>query len=80
MITDAILVPVFEAVAYVMGLLPRGGSLPLPPLTPLWTVLAQVESLVPIMGPLYAGLGLLSAAVVFVTVRLVLVAWNLVWP
>lgn len=80
MITDAVMTPVLSAVTWVLGLLPVGSPLPLPALDGFWSLVAQVDSLVPIWPVLYAALGLLAAGMVFVTVRLVLTVWNLVWP
>jgi hypothetical protein len=80
MIVDAIAAPILAIVQWALGLLPRGEALPLPDSSGLWELLAGFDSLVPIWPVLYAGLGLLSAAVVFVTIRIVLTVWNLIWP
>lgn len=80
MVTDALLAPLLAAVQLVVGWLPDGDPVSVPGLGPVWLAVAQVDSLVPVMGPLVAMLGLLSAVVVFLVVRLVLVVWNLVYP
>jgi hypothetical protein len=80
MVTDALLAPLLALVAKVVGWLPDGNALPLPSLTPLLTVIGQVDSLVPIAGPLAVVCTILAAGAVFVLVRLVLTVWNLIWP
>lgn len=80
MVTDALLAPLLALVGKVLGWLPDGSSLPLPSLAPLMTVIGQVDSLVPIAGPLYLICTLLAAGAVFVLVRLLLTVWNLIYP
>lgn len=80
MITDALLSPLIAAVRSVLELLPVGTAPNLPSLQPVWDLIGGLDSLVPIVGPLLFMLGLLSGVVVFVTVRLVLTLWNLIWP
>ncbi|MEN1974662.1 hypothetical protein AAHH18_06025 [Cellulomonas sp. P4] len=80
MITDALLAPILAAVQWVVDLLPEGQALNIGPVEVAWKAVRQADSLVPIMGPTVAMLGLLSAVVVFVIVRLLLTVWNLIWP
>lgn len=79
MITDALLAVVSTLASWIDAALPDG-HLSLPSLGGLGTVLGKVDSLVPIAGPLAAAVLVLSAVVVFVALRLILVLWNLVWP
>lgn len=80
MIVDAILAPLLAAVSWALGLLPEGAPLDLPTLSPLWSAVSMLDSIVPIIGPLTVMLGLLSFGAVFVVVRLVLTVWNLIYP
>lgn len=80
MVIDALLAPLLAAVASVVDLLPAGAPLPLPSAAPVWSLVQQVDSLIPIMGPLTVMLGVLSFVLVFVGVRLVLTVWNLIYP
>lgn len=80
MVTDAVLAPLLAMVQAVVGWLPEGQPLTVAPIDSVWLAIAQVDSLVPIMGPLIAMLGVLSAVVVFIAVRLVLTVWNLIYP
>ena len=80
MITDALLAPLLAVVQTVVNLLPTGSPLSIGPVDALWTAVRQADSLVPVMGPLVAMLGVLAAAIAFVIVRLVLTVWNLIWP
>jgi hypothetical protein len=79
-ITDALLSPLLAVVSAVVDMLPTGTPLSIGPVSTLWTAVRQFDSLVPVMGPLTAMLGILSAVVAFVVVRLVLTVWNLIWP
>jgi hypothetical protein len=78
-ITDALLGAALAVWNYAVGLLPDG-HLSLPSTSGLSTVLGQVDSLVPILGPLQLALTILSAVGVFIAVRLVLVVINIIWP
>jgi hypothetical protein len=78
-ITDALLAVASTIAGWIAALLPSG-HLTIPGSGPLVTVLGQLDSLVPIAGPLTAGVGVLAAVLAFVVVRLVLVLWNLIWP
>lgn len=80
MVVDALLAPLLSVVEWVLGLLPAGKALPLPNLTALWNLVAVADSIIPIMGPLLVGLGLLAFGAVFVVVRIVLTVWNLIYP
>lgn len=80
MITDAVLAPIIAAVRYFIGLLPTGQPLQLPSLGPVWDLIARVDSLVPILGPLQVMLAVLALGAVFIVVRLGLTLWNLIWP
>jgi hypothetical protein len=64
---------------FAVGLLPTG-HLDLPGASGLADVLGGVDSLIPIRGPLLLALGVLSAVVVFVVVRVVLIVINIVLP
>jgi hypothetical protein len=79
-ITDALVAPLLAVVSWVVGKLPSGHALALPSLDELWQTVAQVDSLVPVYGPLQVMLGVLALGAVFVVVRLVLTVWNLIWP
>lgn len=79
MITDALLSFAGWLAGVVGGILPDG-HLSLPAVGGVTTWIAKVDSLVPVTGVLSVALGVLAAVVLFVTVRLVLVVWNLVWP
>jgi hypothetical protein len=81
MITDAIVGWVLSAVSAAINLLPDGQPVSgMPGVGPLLLWLGRVDSLVPISGPLTFAMGVLGAGVAFVAVRLILTAWNLVWP
>lgn len=80
MVTDAILAPLLAVVQWVVDMLPTGQSLSLGPVDGLWTAVRQFDSLIPVMGPVVVMLGLLSAVVAFVVVRLILTVWNLIYP
>ncbi len=80
MVIDKLLAPLLAAVQTAIGWLPDGQPLDIGPLETVWTAARQFDSLIPIMGPLVAMLGLLSAVGGFLLVRLVLVIWNLIYP
>ncbi|WP_263118596.1 hypothetical protein [Cellulomonas sp. RIT-PI-Y] len=80
MVTDAILAPLLAVVQWVVDMLPTGEPLSLGPVDGLWTAVRQFDSLIPVMGPVVVMLGLLSAVVAFVVVRLILTVWNLIYP
>jgi hypothetical protein len=80
MVTDAILRPLLSVVDFAFGLLPRAAPMALPGGGALAQQLAGLDSLIPIGGPLRIALGILSAVVVFMLVRLILTVWNLIWP
>lgn len=80
MITDALLAPLVAIVETVLGWLPAGQPLDLPPLGGLWNALAVLDSIVPVMGLVQMMLGLLTFGITFVLVRLVLTVWNLIYP
>lgn len=79
MIVDALVAAVLGIWNFTTGLLPTG-NLPLPSPAGLATVLAQLDSLVPILGPLSLALTILAALAAFIVVRLILVVVNIVWP
>lgn len=80
MIVDLALSPFLAAVEFLVGLLPTGQALPIGPVASVWSAVAQFDSFIPVMGPLVAMLGVLSAVAVFIVVRLVLTVWNLIYP
>jgi hypothetical protein len=63
----------------VVDLLPSD-HLSLPSPAPVAAVLTTMNEIVPVAGPLTMAASILSAVVAFVGVRLVLVAWNLIYP
>lgn len=79
MVTDALLRPLLGVLQWVIDTLPvwspNFGSV-----SAIVVWIGRVDSLVPIAGPLSVMLGVLAFGVVFVLVRMVLLAWNLVWP
>jgi len=79
-IVDGLLAPLLSAVRTVLGWLPTGAPLDVGVVDTVWAAARQFDSLVPIMGPLVAMLGLLSALAGFLVVRVVLVVWNLIYP
>lgn len=80
MIIDALFAPVLAAITAVVNLLPTGTAFEVGPVEAVWSAVRQVDSLVPVMGPLMAMLALLTAAVGFIALRLVLTLWNLIYP
>ena len=80
MILDALIGPLLDALSAGLGLLPEGKALDLPNLDGFWNVVAGVDSIVPILGPLVVMMSILSMVLVFMAVRVVLTVWNLVWP
>lgn len=80
MVTDSILAPLLAVVARVLNLLPDGTAFTLPAISGLWDWLLDFNTLIPVYGPVVAMLTVLSAVVVFVTVRLILTIWNLIYP
>lgn len=80
MVTDAILAPILAVVAKMVDLLPDGTAFSLPAIAGLWDWLLDFNTLIPVYGPVVAMLAVLSAVVVFVTVRLILTIWNLIYP
>lgn len=79
MITDAILHWAVAVWNGAIGLLPHG-HLSLPSASGLADLLGGLDSLVPILGPLSLALTILAAVVVFISVRVILVIWNIVYP
>ncbi len=79
MIVDAILGFVGWLGSFIGGLLPTSHLL-LPSMAPVSSLLGKVDSLIPIAGPLAAAQVVLALVVVFVSIRLVLTLWNLIWP
>jgi hypothetical protein len=79
-ITDEFLGVILGVVSGLVDSLPKGQPLDLPGVGGFWGVVTGVDSLVPILGPVYMAAGLLAAMVVFVGVRMVLTVWNLIWP
>jgi hypothetical protein len=63
----------------VLDLLPEG-HLSLPSASPVAAALVNIDKVVPILGPLALAATVLSAVVGFITVRLVLTVWNLIYP
>lgn len=80
MITDALLSVIASVGNWLLGWLPDGAPIALPSLAPLWSLAAEVNSLIEINTPVHVMLGVLAAGVVFVVARLVLTLWNLVYP
>ena len=80
MVIDWLFGPVVAAVGAGVDKLPQGHALALPSLTPLWDLIAGLDSIVPIMGPLTVMLGVLGFGAAFIVVRLVLTVWNLLYP
>lgn len=80
MITDWLLWPLLATVEWAVNSLPDGEPIDVPGVSTLALWIARVDSLIPISEPLGAAMGVLSAVVLFVAARLVLTAWNLVWP
>lgn len=79
MIVDAVVDFLVGIVEFVAGLLPEHEITP-PPTGGLVSRLAQVDSLVPIAGPIQVAVVVASAVVVFVAVRLVLMARHVLLP
>lgn len=80
MIIDFLLSPLLTAIRAAVQQLPTGHALALPDLSPMWAQVRGFDSLVPVMAPLGVLLGLLSAGVVFIVVRLAIAVWHLIWP
>lgn len=80
MITDFVLGWMLGLWNDAVGILPDGSDITIPGLGTLTLWLARVDSLVPIAGPLSLMLGILSAVGIFITVRLVLTAIQVVKP
>jgi hypothetical protein len=70
---------VSAVVTPVVNLLPTD-HLSLPSPAPVASVLTTMNEIVPVAGPLTMAASILSAVSAFVGVRLVLVAWNLIYP
>jgi hypothetical protein len=77
-ITDLLLDPLYSLALMVLGWLPEV-ELRVPETSGLGHYIAGLDQIVPIAGPIQLGLGVLSALVVFVVIRLVLVVINIVW-
>lgn len=78
-ITDALLDAALAVWNFAVGLLPTG-HLALPSPDGLADVLGGLDSMVPILAPIQLGLTILAAVLVFITVRVILVVWNIVYP
>lgn len=79
MIVDGLVAALLSVWEFVVALLPEG-NLTLPSVGGIGTVIAQVDSLVPIIGPLTLALTILGALTAFLVVRIILVVVNIVWP
>lgn len=79
MIVDAILGPLLAAAAWVLDFLPDGSPLDLPGWGGATTMLAKINSVLPIGPVIGVAIALLSALAVFIVVRLILVIINIVW-
>lgn len=79
-VVDALLGPLVLAVTAVLSWLPVGQALAIGPVESVWTAVRQFDSLIPVLGPLTAMLGLLGVLAGFLVVRVVLVLWNLIYP
>ena len=80
MLIDAIVGPLLAAVTGVLAWLPVGQPMEIGPVEAVWLGVRQFDSLVPVLGPVKAMLGLLSVLAGFLVVRVVLVLWNLIYP
>jgi hypothetical protein len=69
---DAVLSPVLD-------LLPSD-HLSLPSAAPVADALASIDAVVPILGPLHMAATCLAAVLAFITTRLLLTVWNLIYP
>lgn len=79
-ITDAVVSFLCALIKPIIDMLPTGSPVTIPGLGTLTTWIARADSFVPIAGPLTLMLGILSAVVVFFTVRMILTVVNLVKP
>jgi hypothetical protein len=79
-VTDFLIAPLLAVLQWAVNALPDGQPVSIPGVGPLVTWISRVDSLIPISGPLTFAMGMLGLVVVFVGVRLLLTAWNLVWP
>lgn len=79
MIVDSVVGVLVTFVEWVAGLLPDHEFAPPSPVAIMQTVL-DIDSLVPILGPLSMAGGLLALGVVFVVVRLVLLVRHVLLP
>lgn len=80
MIVDALLTPLVMAVTAVLSWLPVGAAMAIGPVEAVWMGVRKFDSLIPVLGPLTAMLGLLGVLAGFLVVRVVLVLWNLIYP
>jgi hypothetical protein len=78
-IINALLDFAHHVFAYTIGLLPQG-HLSLPSPAGLADLLGGLDSMVPVLAVIQLALTVLAAVLVFFTVRLILVIWNLIWP
>lgn len=79
MITDALLSFAHLIWSYSVGLLPTG-HLDLPGASTVADLLGGLDSMLPILAVIQLALTVLVAVLVFFSVRIVLVIWNLIWP
>jgi hypothetical protein len=80
MITDLLISAMLGVWNAITGLLPDGGSITIPGISTLNLWLARADSFLPIAGPLALMVGILSAVGVFITVRLIITAIQVVKP
>ena len=81
MITDALVRALLWLVNGTVGHLPAGAPITgLPDLGRVWALVAQVDSAVPVVGPLQAAGVMVALVVVFLLVRLVLLVRYVVLP
>lgn len=80
-IVDAVLGLILSVVEGIFSLLPEApeSSGWLDGVSSFTSGLGQVDSLIPILPVFYVAMGILSAVVVFVIVRVILVIINIVW-
>jgi hypothetical protein len=79
-IVDLFLEPLLWVADWLVGLLPEGTSLNVPGISGMLQTLAEVDSLIPIAGPLTVVAVLLPVGVVFLLVRLILMVRHVVLP
>lgn len=79
MIVDAVLALLLSVVETIFGWLPEAPTLDLGPISGFAQLIGQIDSLIPILPIVGLAFGMLSALVIFLLIRLVLVVVNIVW-